>query len=187
MDPVTIVAIAVGLSIDSFVVSLAGGATIRSMKFGYAARIALAFGLFQAMMPVAGWAAGITLEQYIKEYDHWVAFGLLAIIGGRMIWHSLSGKQENEIIDILKPVTLLLLAIATSIDALAIGISFALLDVSIIRPIIVIGLITFMFSLLGVYLGNRIGDFFQKKLILGGGVILILIGVKILSEHLVFT
>ncbi len=184
MDLLTIVAIAIGLSIDSFVVSIAGGATIRSMKFGYAVRIALAFGLLQAMMPVAGWAAGVTLEQYIKEFDHWVAFGLLAIIGGRMIYHSLSGKEDKEIIDILKPVTLLLLAIATSIDALAIGISFALLDVSIIRPIIYIGIITFCLSLLGVYLGKRIGSMFQKRLILTGGVILIIMGCKILWEHL---
>jgi manganese efflux pump family protein len=184
MDLFTILMIAIGLSIDAFAVSVTGGAAIRALKFGHALRIALAFGIFQALMPVVGWAAGVTLEQYIKDYDHWIAFGLLALIGGRMIYNSLSHTPESEPLDILKITTLLLLAVATSIDALAIGVSFALLDVSIVRPVLYIGLVTSALCLVGVYLGNRIGSFFEKKLELFGGVILILIGGRILWEHL---
>lgn len=184
MDLITLLAIAIGLSMDAFAVAVTGGATIRPLKLGQALRIAVAFGLFQALMPVAGWAAGVTLEQYIQDFDHWVAFGLLALIGGRMIYNALSGKPGNESLDILKLTTLLLLAIATSIDAMAIGISFALLDVSIMRPVLFIGLTTFSLSLLGVYIGNRLGSFCQKKLELAGGIILILIGIRILWEHM---
>lgn len=185
MDLFTILMIAIGLSIDAFAVSVTGGATIRTLKFSHALRIALAFGIFQALMPVVGWAAGVTLEQYIKDYDHWIAFILLALIGGRMIYNSLSQKPDSEPLDILKITTLLLLAVATSIDALAIGVSFALLDVSIVRPVLYIGLVTSALCLVGVYIGNRIGSFFEKKLEFIGGVILILIGGRILWEHLV--
>jgi manganese efflux pump family protein len=185
MDLLTTIAIAAGLSIDAFVVSVTGGATIRPLKFRNALKIALAFGLFQAFMPVIGWAAGVTLEIYIREYDHWVAFGLLTLIGGRMIYNALSKNGGDKNFDILKFTTLLLLAIATSIDALAIGFSFALLDTSIIRPVLIIGAITFSLSLLGVYIGNRLGSFFEKKLELAGGIILILIGIRILMEHLI--
>ncbi len=185
MDLFTTLAIAAGLSIDAFAVSVTGGATIRPLKFLQALKIALAFGLFQAIMPVIGWAAGITLETYIREYDHWVAFGLLTLIGGRMIYNASSKKSHEKIFDILRFTTLLLLAIATSIDALAIGFSFALLDTSIIRPVLIIGAITFSLSLVGVYIGNRLGSFFEKKLELAGGIILFLIGLRILLEHLI--
>ncbi len=184
MDLFTIIAIAVGLSIDAFAVAVAGGISIRPLQFKHALKIALAFGLFQALMPVIGWLAGVTMAGYIARYDHWVAFALLAFIGGRMIHNSLSGVKESTTMDLLRNATLLMLAIATSIDALAIGISFALLDVSILKPILYIGAITFVLSLAGVYIGNRMGGFFEKKLELIGGVILILIGMRILWEHL---
>jgi putative Mn2+ efflux pump MntP len=183
MDLITIIAIAVGLSIDAFAVSITGGASIRPLHFRHALRIALAFGFFQALMPVLGWLAGVTLESYISDYDHWVAFGLLALIGGRMIHNSFTEHKE-ETPDILRVAILLMLAIATSIDALAVGISFALLDVSIIKPILIIGIITFSLSLVGVYTGNRLGGFFEKRLEMAGGIILILIGLRILWEHM---
>lgn len=186
MDLLTIIAIGTGLSIDAFAVSVTGGSTIRPLKFGHALRIALAFGLFQAIMPVVGWAAGVTLEVYINTFDHWIAFGLLTIIGGRMIWNARTNPEGEPSFDILRYATLLMLAIATSIDALAVGFSFAILDASIIRPILIIGLITFITSLAGVYIGNRLGRFFKRNLEVAGGVILILIGLRILWEHLFF-
>lgn len=182
MDTLTIIAIATGLSIDAFVVAVSGGSTIRRLKLAQALKIAVAFGLFQAIMPVIGWAAGVTFGSYVQNYSHWIAFGLLAYIGGRMIFNSLSGKPKDEEFDIRKIATLLMLAIAISIDALAVGLSFAMLNSEIFRIIIIIGIITFLFSLIGVYIGNRLGGFFEKKLEVIGGVILILIGIKILLE-----
>lgn len=184
MNLITIIAMAVALSLDSFAVAITGGIYIRPLQFKQALKIALVFGIFQALMPVIGWLAGVTMATYIASYDHWVAFVLLAFIGGRMIHNSLSGVKGGVPMDLLKNATLLMLAIATSIDALAIGISFALLDVSILKPIIYIGMITFIFTLTGVYVGNRVGGSCEKKFELIGGVILILIGIKILWEHL---
>ncbi len=185
MDIVTILGLAVGLSFDAFAVAITGGAAIRPLRFRQAMKIAFAFGIFQAMMPLIGWAAGLTLEQYIRDYDHWVAFALLALIGSRMIYNAFAGRQEEDRHDILKLTTLLLLAIATSIDALAVGVSFALINVDIYKPVILIGIVTFLLSLLGVYMGNRLGSFFEKKIEIVGGIILILIGARILWEHMV--
>jgi len=185
LDILTILGIATGLSLDAFAVSVTGGSTIRPLKFLQALKIALAFGLFQALMPVVGWAAGLTLEQYIKDFDHWLAFLLLAFVGARMIYNALSGKPHDDRHDILRITTLLMLAVATSIDALAVGLSFALINVGILKPVLMIGIVTCLLSLLGVYIGNRLGSFFEKKLEIAGGIILILIGIRILWEHLV--
>lgn len=185
LDILTILGIATGLSLDAFAVSVTGGSTIRPLKFLHALKIALAFGLFQALMPVVGWAAGLTLEQYIRDFDHWLAFLLLAFVGARMIYNALSGKPDDDRHDILKLTILLMLAIATSIDALAVGLSFALINVSILKPVLMIGIVTCILSLVGVYIGNRLGSFFEKKLEIAGGIILILIGIRILWEHMV--
>ena len=182
MDTITIIAIATGISIDAFVVSVAGGAAIRTLKLMQALKIAVAFGLFQAIMPVIGWAAGITFGSYVENYSNWIAFGLLVYIGGRMIFNALTGRSKEEEFDIRKIATLLMLAIAISIDALAVGLSFAMLNSEIFRIIIIIGIITFLLSLIGVYVGNKIGGFFEKKLEIFGGIILIIIGIKIVLE-----
>lgn len=182
MDTITIIAIATGISIDAFVVSIAGGAAIRTLKLMQALKIAIAFGLFQAIMPVIGWAAGITFGSYVENYSHWIAFGLLAYIGGRMIFNTFTEQSKDEEFDIRKITTLLMLSIAISIDALAVGFSFAMLNSEIFRIIIIIGVITFLFSLIGVYVGNKIGGFFEKKLEIFGGIILIIIGIKIVLE-----
>lgn len=185
MDILSILFIAIGLAMDAFAVSVASGCVIKKLKLKHAVKIGIFFGGFQAIMPVVGWLSGLTVKNYIQSFDHWVAFGLLSVIGGKMIWESFQLEKE-EYSDPLKSSRLLLLAIATSIDALAVGITFAVLKISIILPVIIIGVITFILSVAGVYLGNKTGHLFEKKIELLGGFILIGIGVKILIEHLFF-
>lgn len=170
---------------DAFAVAVTSGFILKKMKFYHAFKIALFFGGFQAIMPVLGWLAGLTVKDYIQAFDHWIAFGLLLFIGGKMIYESFKIKEEEEKeCDPTRFGNLLLLAIATSIDALAVGITFAFLKISILSPVIIIGCVTFILSLTGVYVGNRVGHFFENKLELFGGLVLIGIGVKILIEHL---
>ncbi len=183
MDILSIVATAVGLSMDAFAVSITNGLIIKALDFKNAARIALFFGLFQAIMPVIGWAAGYTFRDMIKAYDHWIALGLLAFIGVKMIVESRSLDRKKESKDCRHLPTLLLLSVATSIDALAVGFSFAFLEMNIIVPVLIIGGITFSLCLAGVYIGNRFGHFFEGKLELIGGIILVGIGVRIAIEH----
>ena len=185
MKPVTIIAIALGLAMDAFAVSIASGATIRELRLRHAVRIALFFGVFQAAMPVAGWAAGTGLRNLIGGIDHWIAFGLLAAVGIKMIYESARIDPKEERLNPLNPSILLILSIATSIDALAVGISFAFLGIAIITPVMVIGSVTFLLSLSGVYLGDRAGHLFERKIALFGGLLLIIIGLKILIEHLI--
>ena len=185
MDILVIIGIAVGLSMDALAVSVANGIMIKQLRVQHAFRIAFSFGFFQAMMPLIGWAAGITFSQYIKAVDHWIAFVLLVLVGGRMIWESLSSARKDEAQrNCLHFPTLLVLSIATSIDALAVGVSFAFLDLVIWLPIVIIGLITFIICFIGIYIGNKAGSVFGTKLGLIGGLILIGIGMKILLEHL---
>lgn len=185
MDFLTLIGIAVGLSMDALAVSVANGFMIKQLRARHAFRIAFFFGLFQALMPLIGWAAGITFSQYIKTFDHWIAFGLLILVGGRMIWESVSSSRKDEAVkNCLHFPTLLLLSIATSIDALAVGVSFAFLDITIWLPILVIGLITFVICFIGVNIGSRLGPVFGNKLGIIGGIVLIGIGIKILIEHL---
>lgn len=186
MDFLFIFGTAIALSMDALSVSVINGFTIKKLHFQHAFRIAFSFGLFQALMPLIGWAAGRTFSVYIEKYDHWVAFLLLLFIGSKMIFESFSMDEECDSKSCLHLPTLLLLSIATSIDALAVGLSFAFLRISIIQPVLIIGLVTFVICLCGVYIGNKIGHFFEKKLELAGGIILILIGLKILIEHLFF-
>jgi len=184
MNIIAIVGIAVGLSMDALAVSVVNGCTIKKIKHRHAFLIAGSFGLFQAIMPLIGWAVGLSFSSYIESFDHWIAFGLLSFIGGKMILSSFRLEKSCEEKNCLHPPTLLLLSLATSIDALAVGLSFAMLDMTIFLPIVIIGLITFILCFVGVHLGKRLGHFFEGKLEFAGGVILIAVGAKILIEHL---
>ena len=184
MDTITIVFIAFGLAMDAFAVSVASGFTIKTLRVGHALRIALFFAVFQAVMPAIGWLAGLSLRNLISEFDHWVAFILLAAIGGKMIYESFKLESDKKQIDPLRLNVLLTLSIATSIDALAVGVTFAFLKVAIVWPVAVIGLITFGTSFVGVFIGDKFGHIFESKIEFIGGLILIAIGLKILLEHL---
>ncbi len=174
--------VGVGLSMDAFAVAVCKGLNMRRIDKGQSLLIALFFGGFQALMPLLGWAIGRQFEAYITSYDHWIAFLLLAYIGGKMIYEALKGEESHGNGFSIRE--LLILAVATSIDALAVGITFAFLKVDILPAVILIGCTTFVLSLLGVVIGNRFGSRYQQKAELAGGVILILIGLKILLEHL---
>ena len=184
MGIIEIVLIAVGLAMDAFAVSICKGLSMSKMDWKKALIIALYFALFQGGMPVIGYFLGVGFEESIKFIDHWIAFGLLAFIGGNMIKNALSKKEDDEIDDKVDFKTMIVLAIATSIDALAVGITFAFLNVNIILAVSLIGIITFIISCIGVKLGNVFGDKYEKKAELAGGIVLVLIGLKILLEHL---
>lgn len=175
--------IGVGLSMDAFAVAVCKGLAMKKMRWKQAAAIAVSFGVFQALMPLAGWALGRQFEAYITSIDHWIAFALLGIIGGKMIWDSFHEEDEG-FQDTFSWKELLVLAVATSIDALAVGITFAFLRVAIVPAVLLIGCTTFVLSFGGVCVGQKFGGKFRSKATLAGGVILCLIGLKILVEHL---
>jgi putative Mn2+ efflux pump MntP len=181
-----IVLIAVGLAADSFAVSVSSGAVIQQLRFCHAVRIAVFLSVFQGLMPLVGWKLGSFANTVIAAIDHWLAFVLLSFIGGKMIYESLVADKDQDIINPLKLSVLITLSIATSIDALAVGFTFSFLDIAIIEPVIIIGLVTFVFSLAGTYIGNGFGHIFERKIELAGGLILIAIGLKILIEHIGF-
>lgn len=185
MGFIELLLIAVGLSMDAFAVALCRGLNMRKINYRHAAVIALFFGGFQALMPLLGYLVGTQFEQYIVSVDHWIVFVLLLFIGGKMIYEAVRGEEDGmENCDRLNLKQLFVMAVATSVDALAVGISFAFLRISIVFPVALIGATTFVLSFLGVVLGNRFGSRYQQKAEIAGGVILILIGVKILLEHL---
>lgn len=184
MDYLTLLLIAFGLSMDAFAVSVSNGITIRRQRANRAFRIGIFFGSFQALMPLIGWSAGLGLRDLISDVDHWIAFGLLSLIGCKMIYEATKANGKDKEALPLSLWVLLMLSIATSIDALAVGISFAILNISIVTPILVIGTVTFVLSFLGVLIGNKAGHFFEKRIEVLGGLILIGIGIKILIEHL---
>ena len=171
---------------DAFVVSIISGAAYKQLHVKHALRMAIFFGAFQAFMPLIGSLAGLSFKDYITDYDHWIAFGLLAAVGGKMIYESVKIKSVEENLDPSNVFVLLVLSVATSIDALAIGITLSLLTSSIITAVSIIGLITFVLSYVGVVIGKRFGHFFENKLEAIGGFVLIGIGVKILFEHLLY-
>jgi manganese efflux pump family protein len=182
MDLATIFLIAIGLAMDAFAVSIAKGITVKSNRRNTAILLASLFGGFQALMPVIGWLAGLGLKDVIMEVDHWIAFGLLGFIGIKMIYESTKGEgDEGSGVTVTLAITL---AVATSIDALMVGLSFALLETSIMFPVLIIGLVTFVLSLVGFVFGSGLGQRFGKRVQIAGGIILILIGVRILIEHL---
>ena len=183
MNLYEIILISIGLAMDAFAVSICKGLSMKKINWKSTIIIAIYFGLFQAIMPVFGYLLGSSFSVIVQKLDHWIAFMLLTIIGGNMIKESKDDETEkrNDKVDFK---TMIILAIATSIDALAVGVTFAFFKVNIILSISIIGLITFILSFVGVIIGNRFGDKFQNKAELTGGVILIIIGLKILLEHL---
>ena len=186
MELVTIIVIAVGLAMDAFVVSIVSGSTYRQLRVKHALRMAFFFGAFQAFMPLIGSLAGLSLKDYIQDYEHWVAFGLLAAVGGKMIYESFKIKSAEENPDPSNIIVLLVLSVATSIDALAIGITLSLITSSIALAVIIIGLITFALSYAGVTIGKRFGHFFENRIEALGGLVLIGIGIKIICKHILF-
>lgn len=183
MGAIEILLISIGIAMDAFAVSVCKGLAMKKMSWKKAIIIGLYFGIFQAVMPVIGYFLGTTFERFITNVDHWVAFILLVGIGINMVKEAFDKESENRN-DNVDVKTMLVLSIATSIDALAIGITFACLKIHIVMPVITIGLITFIISVIGVKIGNRFGDKYEKKAEIMGGVILILLGIKILLEHL---
>ncbi len=176
--------IALGLAMDAFAVCLCAGTTgfINGLRPVF--RLAFHFGLFQALMPALGWLVGIGVERYIAAFDHWVAFGLLAFVGVRMIRSGLAPDGDEDCVDPSRGGTLIMLAIATSIDAFAVGLSFAVLRVSIVWPVIIIGVVAALMSMLGIYLGNRLGQTFGKRMEVIGGFILVVIGIRVVISHM---
>lgn len=187
MGVVELLFVAVGLSMDAFAVSVCKGLGMRSVRWRQAAVIALFFGLFQALMPVIGWLLGTQFSRFVEPVDHWVAFVLLAAIGAKMLWDAFHEPDEGQSCSVdqrLDLRELLLLAVATSIDALAVGITFAFLGVDILLASVLIGLTTFILSFAGVWIGCQFGSRFERGATVAGGVVLIGIGLKILLEHL---
>ena len=183
MDLLTLLTLAVGLSMDAFAVSICKGLAMREKVFGKGMIIGLWFGGFQALMPTIGFFLGTQFKDQITSIDHWVAFVLLGLIGINMVKESLSDEEENADASVAVP-EMFMLAVATSIDALAVGITFAFLNVHIVSAASIIGVCTFLISFAGVKVGNIFGTKYKSKAELAGGVILILLGFKILFEHL---
>lgn len=188
MGFVEIFLIGVGLSMDAFAVSVCKGLGMHRVNYAHALVIALFFGVFQGLMPVIGWLVGSAFAVYVTAVDHWIAFALLAFVGGKMLWDAFHDEGEEEDDETstqkLDLRELFMLAIATSIDALAVGVTFAFLQVNIVSAITIIGCTTFVISIAGVYVGNVFGSRYKSRAELTGGIILILIGLKILLEHL---
>ena len=193
MNFIALIFTAFALSMDAFAVSITKGMTIKNLKKSTALKMALAFGVFQGAMPLLGWALGISFESYIKSIDHWIAFILLGFIGFNMIKGFFDDRKEENAselefsattdVDDLSNKEIIMLAVATSIDALAVGISFAFLNVSIIPAASIICIITFLVCVVRVFVGNKVGDIFNGYAELVGGIILILIGFNIFNEH----
>lgn len=178
----------IGLAMDAFAVSVCKGLAMRKVNKKQAVVIGLFFGGFQALMPFIGWALGIQFEGYITSVDHWIAFVLLGFIGGKMIAEAVKPGEEDVEIDKMDPPLdikeMFILAIATSIDALAVGITFAFLQYPIVEAITIIGVVTFFIAIGGVYVGNFFGNKYKKKAEFAGGLILVLLGLRILLSHL---
>jgi manganese efflux pump family protein len=190
MTPVTLVLVALGLAMDAFAVSMTYGISFRHRDHRGAFKLSSAFGAFQAGMPVVGWLCGTGLQRVVQAFDHWVAFGLLALVGGKMIAEAF-GRGENRLGTAVLPTdnrTVLMLAVATSIDAMAVGLSLSLLGVRLLGPILVIGLVTLVVSYAGVVLGYELktwlGERWRRAVHAAGGLVLLAIGLRIVIEHL---
>jgi putative Mn2+ efflux pump MntP len=177
--------LATGLAMDAFSVAVAVGLALGCASARQCFRLSFHFGLFQFLMPVVGWAAGATVSSHISAYDHWLALALLGYVGGRMIWESVTGHDEQFGRDPTKWPTLIILSLATSIDALAVGLSMAFLRVPVLMPAVVIGLVAGGLTLAGIRLGRHAGQVVGPWMARAGGVVLLLIGVKIVVEHTV--
>lgn len=184
MSLIELFVLAVGLSMDAFAVSICKGLATKEVSIKQMGLAGLWFGGFQALMPLLGYLLGSTFAKAITSFDHWIAFGLLVLIGGNMVREAFSKEEEEDVSDSFCAKTMFIMAVATSIDALAVGVTFAFLNVQIVPAVSFIGIVTFLFSFVGVKLGNLFGAKYEKKAELAGGIILILIGAKILLEHL---
>lgn len=186
MDIISILLIGIGLAMDAFSVSVSEGIILKKPTLGQSAKIALFFGIFQFIMPCIGYLLGSAFADYITAFDHYIAFVLLGFIGGKMIYEAICEKEEGEIKNPLSFNTLLVLAIATSIDALAVGVTFATVSAPVIFASAIIGIVTYSIAFGGVYIGSKFGNLLGNKAEILGGLVLIGIGVKILIEHLFF-
>ncbi len=184
-DFISIFLIALGLSADCFAVAISGGISNKNHSWPQRFRVSFSFGLFQALMLVLGWLTGRTVVEFIADYDHWVAFTLLAIVSGRMLWESFRRERsQDKEIDITKGLLLITLSIATSIDALAVGLSFAFLKVNITMASLTIGAVAFLVTTIGFIVGKRASKIIGKRAEAIGGIILLAIGIRILVSHL---
>jgi len=186
MNLLLVLGIAIALAMDAFAVSLGISAALKGIKGKHVLRVSFCFGFFQFIMPIIGWSVGGNLRKYIQAFDHWIAFCLLLFIGGKMIYESFALREKRERFgsDPTKGFSLLLLSVATSIDALGVGFSLAFLKIGIIYPALIIGLVAFVMTVFGMKLGSLAGHLTGKRAELVGGVILIIIGAVILAEHL---
>jgi manganese efflux pump family protein len=186
MELLTLFALAVGLCFDTFAVSVSSGLMKREITFKQALRIAIVLGTFQGLMPAIGWFLGTSIKGFIEEWDHWIAFILLGVLGAKMIYESFS-KEEDKEFDPLDVKVMVGMAIATSIDALIVGVSFGMFDVNLPLAVIVIGGVTVLASMLGIFFGKRTGAHYGEKIEVLGGIILIAIGIKIVVQHIWFS
>lgn len=185
MDGLSLLALACALAMDAFAVAIVSGLALHPLTPRQVFRLSFHFGLFQALMPTLGWMAGHAVHRYISSVDHWIAFGLLAFVGGRMALGALQKEESHrEPKDPTSGWDLVILSVATSIDALAVGLSLAMIGSRILVPAIVIGLVAAAFTVAGMRLGSRIGALWGKRVEAAGGIILIVIGLRILFEHL---
>ena len=186
MNFIELILISIGLAMDCFAVSFSAGAVQKELKFKHAFLLAFFFGFFQGFMPLIGWIGGEALTKYISYFDHWIAFGILVIIGGKMLFEGIYPDKKQKNINVMMPATLIILSIATSIDALAVGFSFSMLKVvNIWFSISIIGVFSFLFSIAGVYGGKKLCQIIKPSYAeIAGGIILIAIGIKILTSHL---
>ena len=184
MYAITLLGLALALAMDAFAVALGTGTVLARLTGRHIFRLGFHFGLFQALMPVIGWLAGQTIVRFVSAWDHWIAFTLLVLIGGRMIHEAMSGEEKSDDRDPTRGLSLVMLSIATSIDALAVGFSLSVIGVSIWFPAFIIGLVAGALTVVGMLVGRRIGDRWGPRVEILGGVVLILIGVRILCEHL---
>ncbi len=184
MDTITLLGIAVALAMDAFAVALATGLALSVMNGRHLFRLSFHFGLFQALMPVIGWMAGMTIQKWIAAYDHWIAFSLLAFVGGKMILEAFAEDDEDELVrDPTRGWSLIMLSVATSIDALAVGLTLAMLSISVWVPSLVIGFVAGVLTVVGMLLGRRISGIWGQRVEIFGGLVLCGIGIKVLLEH----
>lgn len=185
LDILSIILIALGLSADCFAVALSGSVSMKSFTRFQVLRTALVFGFFQALMPVLGWLLGQTVVDFIADYDHWIALILLGFIGGKMIWESFQKKEDKQSLDITRGFLLITLAVATSIDALAVGLTFAFIEVNITLAVFIIGITAFLATVISFLIGQKLGKLAGRWAELIGGLILLAIGIRIVVTHLI--
>jgi putative Mn2+ efflux pump MntP len=183
VELLAVIVVAIGLAMDTFAVSIVTGAAYKQLHIRHTLRMAGFFGGFQAFMPLVGYLAGLSLKQYMQNYDHWIAFGILTAVGIKMIYESFKIEEEKNTPDPANLFVVLALAVATSIDALAVGVTISLITNFIALAVLIIGSVTFALSFAGVYIGKKFGHFFEGKIEIIGGLILIALGLKILFQH----